>query len=204
MSDTIFVNGITLSDQDWFNDLNRLHYTIFLDAATAAAARANIVVGPKFSTEATASTVAVEFTSIPVGVRRITLSLNGISLDGDTEVSVQIGDSGGYEGAAYNGSSMQLSNGSSPIATNPTTGWNTTSATAASTYSGLITLVNQSNSGVAWTCTGILYRSDSPVIDMFGGSKSLSGVLDKIRILSNDAVSTFDNGFINMCYEFGQ
>lgn len=38
MSDTIFVNAVTLTDADWFNDVNRLHYTIFGDPATAAVA----------------------------------------------------------------------------------------------------------------------------------------------------------------------
>lgn len=39
MADTTFVNAATLTDADWFNDLNRLHYTIFGDPADAAAAR---------------------------------------------------------------------------------------------------------------------------------------------------------------------
>jgi len=38
LSDTAFTNGVTLSDSDWFNDVNRLHYTIFGDPATAIAA----------------------------------------------------------------------------------------------------------------------------------------------------------------------
>ena len=38
MSDTTFVNAVTLTDADWFNDVNRLHYTIFGDPANAAAA----------------------------------------------------------------------------------------------------------------------------------------------------------------------
>jgi hypothetical protein len=37
LSSTIFVNGVTLTDEDWFNDLNRLHYTILGDPATLAA-----------------------------------------------------------------------------------------------------------------------------------------------------------------------
>jgi len=37
MADTTFVNAVTLSDADWFNDLNRLHYTIFGDPADLAA-----------------------------------------------------------------------------------------------------------------------------------------------------------------------
>lgn len=31
MSSTVFVNGVTLSDDDWFNDVNRLHYTLLQD-----------------------------------------------------------------------------------------------------------------------------------------------------------------------------
>jgi hypothetical protein len=34
VADTTFVNGSTLTDQDWFNDVNRLHYTIFGDPAS--------------------------------------------------------------------------------------------------------------------------------------------------------------------------
>lgn len=35
MTSTVYVNGSTLTDEDWFNDLNRLHYTIFGDPAAA-------------------------------------------------------------------------------------------------------------------------------------------------------------------------
>lgn len=42
MSDTTFTNGVTLTDADWFNDVNRLHYTIFNDPADLPAAFARI------------------------------------------------------------------------------------------------------------------------------------------------------------------
>ena len=42
MADTTFVNGVTLTDADWFNDVNRLHYTIFGDPSTVGAARTNL------------------------------------------------------------------------------------------------------------------------------------------------------------------
>jgi len=45
MSSTTFINGTTLSDADWFNDLNRLHYTIFSDPADMAAVRTAITAG---------------------------------------------------------------------------------------------------------------------------------------------------------------
>lgn len=38
MSDTIFTNNVTLTDADWFNDVNRLHYTIFGDPGNVSTA----------------------------------------------------------------------------------------------------------------------------------------------------------------------
>jgi len=40
MSSTNFADGITLTDDDWFNDLNRLHYVIFSDPTNLASAQA--------------------------------------------------------------------------------------------------------------------------------------------------------------------
>lgn len=42
MSSTVFVNGVTLSDDDWFNDLNRLHYTILSDPADLPAVKTTL------------------------------------------------------------------------------------------------------------------------------------------------------------------
>lgn len=39
MADTTYVSGVTVIEAEWLNDLNRLHYTIFADAADVAAAR---------------------------------------------------------------------------------------------------------------------------------------------------------------------
>ena len=39
MSSTVFTNNVTLTDADWFNDLNRLHYAILGDPADAAAVK---------------------------------------------------------------------------------------------------------------------------------------------------------------------
>jgi hypothetical protein len=36
MTSTVFVDGVTLTDDDWFNDVNRLHYTILNDPANVS------------------------------------------------------------------------------------------------------------------------------------------------------------------------
>lgn len=46
MADTSFTNGVTLTDADWFNDVNRLHYTILGDPADAAAVRTSLALVP--------------------------------------------------------------------------------------------------------------------------------------------------------------
>lgn len=43
MSSTTFVNGVTLTDSDWFQDVDRLHYTIFGDPASGAAGFYNVI-----------------------------------------------------------------------------------------------------------------------------------------------------------------
>lgn len=56
MSDTLFVNGVTLTDADWFNDLNRLHYTILGDPASFGTGVAAWLVTPSSANLATAIT----------------------------------------------------------------------------------------------------------------------------------------------------
>lgn len=65
MSDTTFVNTVTLSDEDWFNDVNRLHYTIFGDPADAAAAAAALGINleiPKAAAGGTVNAITADFT----------------------------------------------------------------------------------------------------------------------------------------------
>ncbi len=49
MTSTVFVNTVTLTDDDWFNDVNRLHYTIFADAADVTAAKVAIKAHPRMA-----------------------------------------------------------------------------------------------------------------------------------------------------------
>ena len=43
MADTTFTNGVTVTDADWFNDLNRLHYNIFGDPASIASVQSSVL-----------------------------------------------------------------------------------------------------------------------------------------------------------------
>jgi hypothetical protein len=53
MADTNFVNTVTLTEAEWFNDVNRLHYTILGDPADVAAARTALgIVATSIATQA--------------------------------------------------------------------------------------------------------------------------------------------------------
>jgi len=51
--------------------------------------------------QATTSTTAIDFTGIPVGVKRITVMLDGVSTDGSSVLGVQLGDTDGFETSGY-------------------------------------------------------------------------------------------------------
>jgi hypothetical protein len=58
MASTTFINGVTLSDADWCNDLNRLHYTILSDPADLAAVKSTLHSAPGAIGNVTPSTGA--------------------------------------------------------------------------------------------------------------------------------------------------
>lgn len=70
MSDTTFVNGVTLTDADWFNDVNRLHYTIFGDPTTKGDARGSLGV----TSIGESKNIAL---SASVGSNALTIALKG-------------------------------------------------------------------------------------------------------------------------------
>lgn len=59
MADTTFINTITLTDSDWFNDVNRLHYTIFNDPGTLSTARYTFLNGMDKITNALTSAINI-------------------------------------------------------------------------------------------------------------------------------------------------
>ena len=149
---------------------------------------------------ATTSGTAVNFTSIPSWVKRITVMFNqvsgtGSSADVTSNFIIQLGDSGGIETSGYSGGSFNRG-----IAANNTIGFDLTAQQDnTQLWSGSVTITNLS--GNTWCESGVLSGTSASFVGASGGSKTLSATLDRIRITIYNGTDTFDNGSVNILYE---
>lgn len=146
-------------------------------------------------TAVTLSGTAVDFTGIPAGAKRITVSVESMSTNGTTGVSVQIGDSGGIETTSY---ACATSNAASSTTEFLVTGG---SSAAAGVYSGSVVLTLIDAATNKWAATGITARTDTAGYFAMGGTKATSATLDRIRIKTGNGTDTFDAGSVNILYE---
>jgi hypothetical protein len=157
-----------------------------LDDATVAAIRATLEIGPwEGGTQATTSGTFFDFSSIPSWVTELEIIIAGLSLSGTDHFLIQIGDSGGLETTSYD-SSAELGGA---VSTN-TTGFVVHNSGAANTHNGIITL--SKIGGSTWVSAGIC-RNSSSTGGTSSGVKTLSGTLDRLRVLATGA-NTFDAG----------
>lgn len=145
---------------------------------------------------ASTSGTAIDFTSLPAGVKRITINFVGVSTNGTASWLVQLGDSGGVESSGYLGASRDSSSGS-----NYTAAFGIQVNTASAIMHGRVVLELENSSSNTWTCHGLLSRSDNTEQYHTSGSKSLSATLDRVRVTTGNGTDAFDAGEINITYE---
>lgn len=148
--------------------------------------------------QATTSGTSIDFTGIPSWVKRITVMFNGVSTNGTTAVLVQLGTSGGVEATGYAASLAAITGANTCSISAATTGFTIVGSLATNTRSGLLTIANVT--GNTWVCSGTIVRTDDNVTGYTQGTKTLGGVLDRIRITAG-GTDTFDAGSINIMYE---
>ena len=159
---------------------------------------------PFTSATAVASTsgTAIDFTSIPSWVKRITVMFRGVSASG-TSVPwlIQIGDSGGIEITGYLATSSRLTTaGVSTVGA--TAGFNLSlDNVATNTCHGSMTITLIDLSTNSWVASGVFANSALTESGTVAGSKSLSATLDRVRITTSGGTDTFDAGTINIMYE---
>jgi hypothetical protein len=149
--------------------------------------------------QASTSGTSIDFNSIPAGTKRITVSLNGVSTNGTSNIQLQLGDSGGVEPTGYLGTTMEIST-STPLATLFTTGIGfRTGATAV--HHGCIELSLVDAATNLWSAILDVGQSNAAVASSGGYTKALSATLDRIRLTTVNGTDTFDAGSIGAMYE---
>jgi hypothetical protein len=148
---------------------------------------------------ASTSGTNIDFTGIPSWVKRITVIFSSVSTSGVSNIQVQLGDSGGVEATGYTGSYGVTYSTGGAIVNNLTTGFGIWHTGATQTVNGhiVVTLI----SGTTWVCSGTQQNTGQPYLSSTGGTKTLSDVLDRIRITSGNGTDTFDAGTVNILFE---
>jgi hypothetical protein len=138
----------------------------------------------------------IDFDTIPAWVKRLTIMLDNISTSGTSGLMLQLGDSGGIEATGY----TSLGFTPSSLYAHPTNGFalsHTSIATA--TWSGIIQVCNPS--GNIWSESGNIASASAGWGGFSAGSKTLSAVLDRVRLTTLGGTETFDGGTVNVMYE---
>lgn len=142
--------------------------------------------------QATTSGTAINFTSIPSWVKRITVCVSGVSTNGTSLPLIQIGDSGGIENTGYGGTSWDQDTTLHAFSA----GFEFASVWGASeTATGFCTLVLMNSATFTWAFSAFLGG--------YGGSgvKSLTATLDRLRLTTTNGTDAFDAGSVNILYE---
>ena len=148
---------------------------------------------------ASTSGTAIDFTSIPTGVKRITVMFSGVSTVSTSNVQIQLGTSSGIENTGYSGqAAIILGTNSTAILSSVTSGVPIYANLAADIRSGAITFSNLN--GNTWVASGTI-SSGADGMCMVGYTKTLSAVLDRVRITTLTGTEAFDAGSINVLYE---
>ena len=151
--------------------------------------------------QASTSGTSIDFTSIPSWVKRITVMLQGVSTSGTSGVVVQLGTSSGITTSGYLGSLTTNTSGSGTINFTSYFQWSygVGADTAATVRHSSMRIENLT--GNNWIASATLGRSGVAQSDYMGGSVSLGGTLDRVRITTVNGTDTFDAGTINILYE---
>ena len=144
---------------------------------------------------ASTSGTAIDFTSIPTWVKRITVMFDGVSTNGTNRYLVQVGTSSGYVNTGYTSGAGTGANYFSSTA-----GFAITENNSASTviFGNAIICNISSNS---WVLSSTTVSSADSRLNVGAGSVALSGGLDRVRITTVNGTDAFDAGTINIMYE---
>lgn len=188
--------GTVVSNQSGSTSINQGQLILIELAATGTAGSGGSGALSSGVPQSTTSGTSFDFTNIPPGTKRITMTFTGISTAGASNFLVQIGastiDNTGYsQYASYQSSIGELGNNTG------STGFQLGNWGATFAHNGSIVLVN--TVGNQWVATGTLTSPGGATIE--AGTKTLGGLLDRIRLTTVLGTEQFDLGSVNILYE---
>ena len=146
--------------------------------------------------EKSATGTSVEFTGIPSDAKEITLMLLRVSPSGLDDMKVQLGTSSGYITSGYYSASENAQGTVNPNSTDSFIIMNDIGDI--SSYSG--SMVINKSSDTSYTQLGGFYRADGAGCDTYGDLQSVSGTVDRLRIIFS-GTDTFDAGKFGLSYK---
>lgn len=181
---------------------NGLNAPLSLTSPTIAGTPTGVGVLTSGTAVASTSGTMIDFTSLPTWVKRITVMFSGVSTSGVSDYAIRIGDSGGIVSTGYASASIRHVGGSVNNGSQYTTcyGLNNPNG-ASSTFSGAFVLLSFGSN--IWVANCVIGDSNgtSAATSTAGGTKTLSGTLDRVRITTVNGTDTFDAGTINILFE---
>ena len=146
---------------------------------------------------ATTSGTEVDFTTLPSGIRKITLVLDSVSINTTDNVFVRLSTGGTFATTGYESQSMRIQNASTSAAVTDTTQFVIISNDNASRlWTGSFTWHNIT--GNTWVMSGNCNTDGDARAVVCSGRIALGGTLDGLRMRT---AGTYDGGQINIFYE---
>ena len=146
---------------------------------------------------ATTSGTEVDFTTLPSGIRKITLVLDSVSINTTDNVFVRLSTGGTFATTGYESQSMRIQNASTSAAVTDTTQFVIINNDNASRlWTGSFTWHNIT--GNTWVMSGNCNTDGDARAVVCSGRIALGGTLDGLRMRTT---GTYDGGQINIFYE---
>lgn len=158
-----------------------------------------------FAAKATTTGTFVDFspadgTGIPSWVKKITVTMRGVSTNGTSVTQLQLGTSAGLETTGYTSTAVGGTPGNVLSGNHITTGIIALPiGSGANLITGVLTLVNIG--GNVWVSGGNVFIEGLATAYTIAGTKTLSGLLDRIRLTTVNGTDTFDAGSVSILVE---
>lgn len=150
------------------------------------------------ATVATTSGTAIDVTGIPAFAKRITLLFVGLSANAGATVRVRLGTASSVETTSYSASYAILPNAAPTTSATLTDGFAIPLVDNSSVVHGSIVFTHMG--GNTWVGQGGGAFTNGGAVFVTFGSKSLAGILDRVR-LDTVAATAFDSGFMTIAWE---